>query len=67
MSGNAASQISKFGTTNSVKIKDESRGNYNSNIDIKSKTLMLKSSLFDYSDAYMSAEGTIPEENTVKK
>ena len=42
-----------------LKINDESRGTYNVNSQIKFKTTMLKSSLFDYSDAYILVKGTI--------
>ena len=46
-------QPSKFRTRNWVEINDESRGAYNVNSQIKFKTTMLKSSLCDYSDAYI--------------
>ena len=46
-------QPSKFRTRNLVEINDESRGAYNVNSQIKFKTTMLKSSLCDYSDAYI--------------
>ena len=49
---------SKFKTRNWVEINDESRGTYISN-DIRFKTLMLKSSLCDYADAYILVKGTI--------
>ena len=55
----ASNQPSKFKTKNLVKINDELRGTYNVNSQIKFKTTMLKSSLCDYSDAYILAEGTI--------
>ena len=48
-----------------VEINDESRGAYNVNIQIKFKTTMLKSSLCDYSDAYILVKGTISVNNTV--
>ena len=35
-----------------LKINDESRGTYNKDNQIRFKTLMLKSSLCDFSDAY---------------
>ena len=41
-----------------VEINDDSRGTYNTNSQIKYKTSMLKSSLCDYSDAYMLVSGT---------
>ena len=46
-------QPSKFRTRNWFEINDESRGVYNVNSQIKFKTAMLKSSLCDYSDAYI--------------
>ena len=54
-----ANQPSKFRTKNWVEINDESRGTYNVNSQIKCKTTMLKSSLCDYSDAYILVKGTI--------
>ena len=48
-----------------VEINDESRGAYNVNSQIKFKTTMLKSSLCDYSDAYILVKGTISVNNTV--
>ena len=52
-------QPSKFRTRNWDEINDESRGVYNVNSQIKFKTTMLKSSLCDYSDAYIHVKGTI--------
>ena len=49
----ASNQPSKFKTKNCVEINDESRGTYNVNSQIKFKNTMLKSSLYDYSDAYI--------------
>ena len=57
-------QPSKFRTRNLVEINDESRGPYNVNSQIKFKTAMLKSSLCDYSDAYILVKGTISVNNT---
>ena len=57
-------QPSKFRTRNWVEINDESRGAYNVNSQIKFKTTMLKSSLCDYSDAYILVKGTISVNNT---
>ena len=54
-----SNQPSKFRTKNWVEINDESRGTYNVNSQIKFKTTMLKSSLCDYSDAYILVKGTI--------
>ena len=64
MIDDASNQPSKFRTKNWVKIKDESRGTYNVNSQIKFKTTMLKSSLCDYSDAYILVEGAITVNNT---
>ena len=55
----ASNQLSKFKTKNWVEINDESRGTYKVNSQIKFKTTMLKSSLCDYSDAYILVEGKI--------
>ena len=52
-------QPTKFRTKNWVEINDDSRGTYNTNSQIKFKTLMLRSSLYDYSDAYILALETI--------
>ena len=49
----ASNQPFKFRTKNWVDINCESRGTYNVNSQIKCKTTMLKSSLYDYSDAYI--------------
>ena len=57
-------QPSKFRTKNLVEINDESRGAYNVNSQIKFKTTMLKSSLCDYSDAYILVKGTVSINNT---
>ena len=53
-----SNQPSKFRTRNWVEIKHESRGTYTSN-DIKFKTIMLRSNLCDYVDAYILVKGTI--------
>ena len=64
MIDNASNQPSKFRTKNWVEINDESRGAYNVNSQIKFKTIMLKSSFSDYSDAYILVRGTIGVNNT---
>ena len=61
---NTLNQPSKFRTRNWIEINDESRGVYNVNSQIKFKTAMLKSSLCDYSDAYILVNGTISVNNT---
>ena len=64
MIDDTSNQQSKFRTKNWVEINDESRGAYNVNSQIKFKTTMLKSSLCDYSDAYILVKGTISVNNT---
>ena len=59
-----SNQPFKFRARNWVEINDESRGAYNVNSQIKFKTTMLKSSLCDYSDAYILVKGTISANNT---
>ena len=54
---NQPNQPLKFRTKNWFEINDESRGTYNVNSQIKLKTTMLKSSLCDYSDAYILVKG----------
>lgn len=50
----------EFRPKNWVEIKvDDACGTYNTNSQIKSKTIILKSSLRDYSDAYVLVKGTI--------
>ena len=55
----ASNQPSKFRTKNWVEMNDESRGTYNVNSQIKFKATILKSSLCDYSDAYILVKGEI--------
>ena len=57
-------QPSKFRTRNWVEINDESKGRYD-NSDISFKTSIIRSSLWDYSDAYILVKGTITVPNTV--
>ena len=59
----SSNQLSKFKTKNWVDVNDESRGTYNVNSQIKVKTTMLKSSLCDYSDAYVHVKETITVNN----
>ena len=58
MDQESSSKPNKFKTKNWVEINDESRRTYNVNSQIKFKTTMLKSSLCDYSDAYVHVKGT---------
>ena len=50
MLGNKPNQHSKFRTKSWIEIDDDSSGTYITNIRIKFKTSMVKSSLCDYSD-----------------
>ena len=56
---NTSNQPSKYGTKNWVEINDESRGTYSVNRQIDFKTSLLRSSLCDYSDAYILVKGNI--------
>ena len=64
MIDDSSNQRSKFRTKNWLEINYESRGTYNVNSQIKFKTIMLKSSLCDYSDAYILVKGNIDVNNT---
>ena len=59
IANDASNQPSKFKIKDWVEINDESRGTYYVNSPIKFKTTMLKSSLCDYSDAYILVIGKI--------
>ena len=59
LSDNILNQLSKFRTKNCIEINDQSRGVYNNNSGIRFKNAMLKSSLCDYSDAYILVKGKI--------
>ena len=59
LSDNILNQLSKFRTKSCVEINDQSRGVYNNNSGIRFKNAMLKSSLCDYSDAYILVKGRI--------
>ena len=56
---NTLNRQTKFRTTNWVEINDDTRRTYNTISQIKCRTSMLKSSLCDYSDAYILVKGTI--------
>ena len=59
----ASNKPSKFRTRNWVEIKDNIRGAYSPNKQIRFKTAMLRSSLCDYSDAYILVKGNISVNN----
>ena len=50
---NASNHLSKFKTRNWIEINDQSRRVYNTNSDIRFKTTVIKSSVCDYSYAYV--------------
>ena len=56
---NVPNQPTKFRIKNWVEINDDARGTYNTNSQINFKTSMLRSILFDYSDAYILLSGAI--------
>ena len=60
---NESNKPSKFRTRNWVEINDEARGAYSPNKQIRFKTSMLRSSLCDYSDAYILVKGNISVNN----
>ena len=60
----SSNQPSKFRTRNWTEINDDIRGAYSPNKQIKSKTAMLRSSLCDYSDAFILVKGNISVNNT---
>ena len=59
MLDNTPNQPIKFRTKNWVEINDDSREIHNTNSQIKFKTSMSRSSLCNYSDAYIPVSGTI--------
>ena len=64
MLDNTLNQRSKFRTKNWVATNDESREIYNTNSQIKFRTLILMSNLYDYSGARIAVKGTITVPNT---
>ena len=61
-----SNQTTKLRTKNWVEINDDAGGTYNTNSQIKFKTLILKSNLYDYNDVYLLVSGTITVGNTGK-
>ena len=59
-----SNKSSKFKTKNWIEINDDVRGVYSPNKQIRFKTSMLRSSLCDYSDAYILVKGNITVNNT---
>ena len=50
---NTPNQLIKFKARNWVEINDDARGTYNTNNQLNMKASTLKSSIYDYSDAYI--------------
>ena len=61
---NVSNEPSKFRTRNWVEINHDIRGAYSPNKQIRLKTIMLRSSLCDYNDAYILVNGNISVNNT---
>ena len=51
--------LPRFVTKKWVEVYDQSEGNYDVNKEIRIKTSMLGSDLWDFSDAYIVVKGTI--------
>ena len=64
MLNDASNKLFKFRTRNWIEINDDIRGAYTPNKQIRFKTTMLRSSLSDYSDAYILVKGNISVNNT---
>ena len=61
---NTSNKPSKFRTKNWTEINDNIIGAYSPNKEIRFKTAMLRSSLCDFSDAYILVKGNITVNNT---
>ena len=64
MLDNASNQPPKLRAKNWVQINDESKETYSAKRQINFKTPVLRSSLCDYGDAYILANGNISVNNT---
>ena len=60
---NASNKPSKFKTRSWVEINDDIRSAYSPNNQIRFKTAILRSSLFDYNNAYILVKGNISVNN----
>ena len=56
---NKDKDLPRFVTKKWIKVYDQSRGSYSVNEEIRIKTSMLRSDLYDFSDAYIFVKGTI--------
>ena len=64
MLDSASNKPSKFRTRAWVEINDVITGAYSPNKQIRFKTAILRSSLWDHSDAYILVKGNISVDNT---
>ena len=64
MLNDESNKPSKFRTGNWVEVNDDIRGAYSPNKQIRFKIAMLRSSLCDYSDAYILVKENISVNNT---
>ena len=55
--------LPRFVTKKWIEVYDQSEKNYNVNKEIRIKTPMLRSDLYDFSDAYIVVKGTITVTN----
>ena len=51
--------LPRFVTNNWIEVYDQSKGNYHVNKEIRIKTSMLRSDLWDFIDAYIVVKGNI--------
>ena len=58
MLDNKVTQPSKFRTKNWFKTSDDASGTYNTNSQVKLRTIMLKLRFCDYKDTYIHVKGT---------
>ena len=57
--GNIPDKVPRFITKKWIEVHDQSGETYNTNKQIRFKTSMLRSDLFDYSDAYIIVKGIV--------
>ena len=57
--GNTSDKVPNFITKKWIEVHDQSGETYNTNKQIRFKTSILRSDMYDYSDAYIAVKGTI--------
>ena len=62
--GPAHDEVPRFITKKWIELQSQSGNTYNTSKPIRFKTSMLRSDLFDYSDAYVSVKGKITVTDT---